>query len=141
MCLLLPLDRLICHFGFDWVVVPRVKDGVKDGNFFKELQRIGSVRGCLVSTAEIRAHQERQNSRCLVRRRTCVASILKLDSTKRLHTIADGALPWDSTTPLLHRRTVILFNELHSDSDGLRFKEWLANSDLVRHHLLHGAKC
>lgn len=115
---------------------------MKDGNPFKELHsRIGSVRRYLVSTSEIRAHQERQNSRCLVRRRTCVASILKLDSIKRLHMIADGALPWDSTTRLFHRRTIILFNELHSDSDGLRFKEWLAGSDLVRLHLLYGAKC
>ena len=33
---------------------------------------------------------------------------------------------WASTTPLLHRRTLILFNELHSEGDGLGFKQWLS---------------
>ncbi|MCJ1419142.1 hypothetical protein MMC32_005495 [Xylographa parallela] len=101
-------DRLLYHFGFDWVVVPKVIDDSP----FKKLDSGGS------------------NLKCLVRRRTCVASILKLSSTEKLHSVAEGALPWDSTAALLHRRTVILFNELHSNKDGLRFKEWLASSDL-----------
>jgi hypothetical protein len=37
---------------------------------------------------------------------------------------------WASHTPLIHRRVLVLFNELHSDGDGLGFKKWLSNPDL-----------
>lgn len=35
-------------------------------------------------------------------------------------------MSWASKTPLQHRRTVILFNELHSRYDGLSFSDWLS---------------
>jgi hypothetical protein len=33
---------------------------------------------------------------------------------------------WNSKAPLKHRRTLILFNELHAQNDGLEFRSWLS---------------
>src|SRR5258708_6732808 len=37
---------------------------------------------------------------------------------------------WESDAALSHRRTLILFNQLHSEGDGLGFQAWLASPEL-----------
>jgi hypothetical protein len=64
----------------------------------------------------------------IVRRRTCMAAILSMKSTAALQGLAPHS--WKAKNSLLHRRTVILFNELHSRTDGLPFQLWLADQTL-----------
>jgi len=57
-----------------------------------------------------------------------MTAILSMKSTAALQ----GLVPhsWDAKNPLLHRRTVILFNELFSRTDGLPSQLWLADQRL-----------
>ncbi|EOA90010.1 uncharacterized protein SETTUDRAFT_36674 [Exserohilum turcica Et28A] len=69
-----------------------------------------------------------QGKKWLVRRRLCTAATLKLNSTSLLSKTCPSG--WESQNVLLHRRTLVLFNELHSKGDGLEFKAWLSSPSL-----------
>ena len=67
-----------------------------------------------------------QGDRCIVRRRTCIASVLHTQDTGKLLGSPLCPASWESKSSLEHRRTVILFNELHASEDGLSFKDWIS---------------
>ncbi|KAH8771239.1 hypothetical protein BGZ57DRAFT_896399 [Hyaloscypha finlandica] len=64
--------------------------------------------------------------KCIVRRRTCIASIIQTQDTPKLLGSSLCPISWESKTNLVHRRTLILFNELHASQDGLNFKDWIS---------------
>lgn len=66
----------------------------------------------------------------IVRRRTCVASIIKMGATRNFVKDNTCASSWASKIPLVRRRTLILFNELYSPGDGVPFMSWLSKSEL-----------
>lgn len=110
LSVLLGHNRLLCHFGFDWLVIcTRKIQHDEDSTEFKELNT-------------------RNGKKWLVRRRLCTAATLKLNSTSLLSKTCPSG--WESQNVLLHRRTLVLFNELHSKGDGLEFKAWLSSPSL-----------
>ncbi|KAF2133257.1 hypothetical protein P153DRAFT_363472 [Dothidotthia symphoricarpi CBS 119687] len=102
-------QRLLYLFGFDWVAVPQGSD---DQNAHLKILKTASGK------------------KFIVRRRTCVASILKMKTTEALTKTPFFPSSWASDTTLLHRRTLILFNEFHSSSDGIAFQNWLTDPEL-----------
>jgi hypothetical protein len=62
----------------------------------------------------------------IVRRRTCIASIIQTQDTPKLLGSSLCPISWESKTKLVYRRTLILFNELHASQDRLNFKDWIS---------------
>ncbi|KIW82143.1 hypothetical protein Z517_05170 [Fonsecaea pedrosoi CBS 271.37] len=105
-------QRLLVHFGFDWISLHRSPGIAALDTKFKELYTLKAEK------------------KFIVRRRTCVASILSMRSTDKFRNVELCPASWASVVPLLHRRTLILFNEFHSEADGLGFKDWLTDPGL-----------
>ncbi|OAL34736.1 hypothetical protein AYO20_05931 [Fonsecaea nubica] len=104
--------RLLVHFGFDWISLHRRPGIAALDTKFKELYTLKAEK------------------KFIVRRRTCVATILSMRSTDKFRNVDLCPASWASVVDLWHRRTLILFNELHSEADGLGFKDWLADPGL-----------
>ncbi|KAL2049114.1 hypothetical protein ABVK25_010626 [Lepraria finkii] len=96
-------DRVLYHFGFDWL-------GIITEPTSNTLMKIEHNKGLYY----------------LVRRTTAIAIVIRVGNTD--HITASPLCPraWTSTNALSHRRTVILFNELHSSDDGLPFTAWIS---------------
>lgn len=62
----------------------------------------------------------------IVRRTTAVAIVMRVTNTDLLTSSPLCHKSWTSKNELNHRRTIILFNELHSRDDGLPFTEWIS---------------
>jgi hypothetical protein len=71
-----------------------------------------------------------QSEAYVVQRRTSIASVIRMKSTTQISKSPLCPRSWDSSSPLLHRRTVILFNQLYASGDHIGFTEWLGDSDL-----------
>ena len=59
-----------------------------------------------------------------MRRTTAIALIIKVTKTDSIAAHCHGS--WTSNNHLAHRRTAILFNELHASDDGLPFTRWIS---------------
>lgn len=62
----------------------------------------------------------------MVRRTTAIAVVIRLASTNKLTASALCPKSWTSNNSTSHRRTVILFNELHSLQDTVPFTAWIS---------------
>ncbi|KAF8854310.1 hypothetical protein BDZ45DRAFT_805944 [Acephala macrosclerotiorum] len=103
-------DRILYHFGLDWMAIVPSSIGQNE-EVFKRL-RLGN--------------KEILSNKCIVRRRTCIASIIQTQDTPKLLGSSLCPISWESKAKLVHRRTLILFNELHASQDGLNFKDWIS---------------
>ncbi|KAF2740052.1 hypothetical protein EJ04DRAFT_264762 [Polyplosphaeria fusca] len=102
---------MLCHFGFDWLAICTRR--IPNDEESTELKELDTGHG---------------KNKWIVRRRLCTAAAIKLNSTSALSRSCPSG--WESGNVLLHRRTLVLFNQLHSKGDGLDFKAWLSSPTL-----------
>ena len=69
-----------------------------------------------------------------MRRTSAIALVVKMAKTDSVAASSFCHRLWTSNNNLNHRRTAILFNELHSSDDGLPFTQWIS-PDAPGHNL------